>query len=73
MLLDVVTDILEVLLHRLGNGYFHLRDAECLHQRCGIVVRAVCRSETRHGDAHNALTVKSHLVEGTNADQQREC
>ena len=70
---SIVANIGEMLLDSLGNRYLHLRDAQCLHQRGGIIVGTVSRSETRHSNTDNALAVVTETVEGTHTNQQSQC
>ena len=66
----IVTDVLKMLSDGLGNGYLHLRNTQRLHQRSGIVVRAVRGAETWHRDTDYSFAVQSQLVECAHADQQ---
>ena len=69
----VVTNILKVLRNALANAYLTYSNAQALHKGHGVVVCAVCGTEARHRDAHNALAIVAQLVEGFNADEQGEC
>ena len=68
----IVADILEMLLHGLGDGDFHLRDAQLLHQGDSILVGAVAGAEAWHGDTHNTLAVVAQLIEGPDTHQQSQ-
>ena len=56
---DVVTDILKVLGHALGNAYLSDGDAETLHELDGIGVSSVGSAETGHGHTDNSAAIES--------------
>ena len=59
VLLRVMTYILEMLCHSLGDADLTDSHTEGLHQFYGIVMGAVCRTETRHSDTDDSLAVQS--------------
>lgn len=67
-----MADIQEMLCHSLGDGDFHLRDAQRLHQRRRIVVCTISSTESWHRDAHNTLAIVSEFVKSAYAHQQRQ-
>ena len=46
-------------------------DAEFLHQRVGVGLRALSGGEARHGDADDILALRAHHVEGAHGDEKR--
>ena len=65
-----MTDILEMLGHRLGDADFTDADAKTLHQRDGIIICSIGGSETWHGNTHDATAVHLQLIECLHTDEQ---
>ena len=66
----IMTDILKMLGHRLGDADFPDGNAQTLHQRDGIIICSIGGSETWHGNTHDATAVHLQLIECLHADEQ---
>ena len=55
----IVTDILEMLLHRLGDADLADSDSQGLHQCHRIIIGTIGSTESRHRDADDTLAVKT--------------
>ena len=69
----VLSNIGKMLSHRCSYAYLSAVTAEQSHELCGVVLRPVCRSKSRHGDSHDSCGWKSRILHRLCRNQQSQC
>ena len=72
MVVYVVPYVVQVLRNHLADGYLVGGNAQLVHQRERIIVRAVAGAEAGHGDTDDAAVVVAQAVSRLHAYQERE-
>ena len=68
--LSIMPDILKVLGNGFGNTDLTNGNTKRLHQFEGIMIGAISRTESRHRDTKDALTIETKFIESLNSNKQ---